>query len=374
MTESFAKEIVRQFEIPGEVTEVAPIKVGHVNETFVVTAGSGGEQRRYTFQKINTYVFRDPERLMENMWRVTEHMRGRIGKDCAFGPDRSVLRLVPTRDGQRFLRTPADECWRAYVYIENARTFDVVRDTAMSYEAARTFAQFQLRLADLPPPPLHETIPFFHDTPRRLAALERAIGADPEGRKKACQPEIDFALGFKDSCDRVVRDLRDGSMPLRVTHNDTKINNVLFDDATGRGMCVLDLDTVMPGSLLYDFGDQVRSSVGHFEENERDLDKVFADMERFDALVRGWLDEAGPVLAPAEIDGLCFAGELITMEIGMRFLADHLEGDRYFRIHRPGENLDRARTQFALVRSLRQQRKEMERIVARAKERIARKG
>jgi hypothetical protein len=220
-------------------------------------------------------------------------------------------------------------------------------------------------LADLPSPPLHETIPDFHHTPKRFAAFREAVEADPLGRAAECREEIEYCMGLESRTGIVSDALASGEIPNRVTHNDTKINNVLFDEATGEGICVIDLDTVMPGSALYDFGDMVRTSAGHFEENEKDLSKVFVDLDRFECLVRGYLDAGRDFLTKREIDLLCFSGVLLTFECGIRFLGDYLKGDVYFKIHHPEENLDRARTQFELVRSIYEHEDAMQGIVKR---------
>jgi hypothetical protein len=226
-------------------------------------------------------------------------------------------------------------------------------------------------LADLPGAPLHETIPHFHDTPRRIAALEQAIVDDACGRAGNCGPEVEFALAMKPTAGTIVQGLAGGGLPRRVTHNDTKINNVMLDDATGRGVCVIDLDSVMPGSVLFDFGDEIRSGVGHFQENERDLSRVGVDLAVFESLATGYLEAAGDFLAPAEMDLLVFSGILITHTIGVRFLTDYLQGDVYFKTQRPGENLDRCRTQFELVRGIRRKEAAMDSIVRRCARRQA---
>lgn len=359
------RDICARFELGGPVTGAAPYGSGHIHDTYAVTVSEGGASRRFILQRINHGIFRDVPRLMENIARVTDHLRRTLGSRAGADPARETLTVVPTRDGGSFFRTDSGDCWRAYDFIEGCRTVDVVEVHDQAYEAASAFGRFQRLLADLPAPPLHEILPRFHDTPWRFENLESAIAADTCGRRKDCGPEIEFAMARKAMTDTVTRGLASGAIPTRVTHNDTKINNVLLDAVTGRGVAVIDLDTVMPGSILYDFGDQIRSSVGHFVENERDLGKIYVDLDRFEALARGYLASARAFLTPAETELLAFSGRLITFEIGLRFLTDYLQGDVYFRTHRPGENLDRCRTQFAFVRSQEQHRDEMERIVGR---------
>jgi aminoglycoside phosphotransferase (APT) family kinase protein len=249
--------------------------------------------------------------------------------------------------------------WRAYHFIENARTYDSVQSPAQAFQAAKAFGEFQRMLADLPAPRLHDTIPDFHHTPKRFAALERAIAADVAGRAILAKPEIDFALARKSICGVLL----DAGLPERVTHNDTKINNVMLDDDTGEGICVIDLDTVMPGLVLYDFGDMVRTATSPGPEDERDLSKVNLQFPLFEALARGYLTSAAGFLTKEEKKHLAFSGKLITFEIGLRFLTDYLSGDTYFKVHREGHNLDRCRTQFKMVASIEQQEEQMVKLI-----------
>ncbi len=294
---------------------------------------------------------------MENIERVTGHLAAQV----ADHPDRErrVLTLIPTRrDG--VLHQDADgNYWRAYRFIENATTYNSVESPGQAYEAAKAFGEFQRMLADLPEPRLHDTIPDFHHTPKRFAALERAIAADVAGRAGQAGPEIEFALARRTLSNALI----DAELPERVTHNDTKINNVMLDDTTGEGTCVIDLDTVMPGLAAYDFGDMVRTATSPAAEDERDLSKVNMQFPLFEALARGYLSTAGGFLTPPERENLAVAGKVITFEIGIRFLTDHLSGDTYFKVHREGHNLDRCRTQFKLLESIEQQEGEMNRLV-----------
>jgi len=294
---------------------------------------------------------------MENIQRVTRH----LGAQVEGQPDshRRVLRLIPARDGLNWHLDPAGNYWRAYHFIQNARTYDAATSTQQAFQAARAFGEFQKQLAALPAPRLHDTIPDFHHTPKRFAALERAIAADVAGRASLAKAEIDFALAHQSIAGRLLA----AGLPERVTHNDTKFNNVMLDDATGQAVCVIDLDTVMPGLVLYDFGDMVRTTTSSSQEDEQDLSKVAMQFPMFEALVRGYLSSAGEFLTPEEKHFLAFSGKLITFEIGLRFLTDYLSGDTYFRIHREGHNLDRCRTQFKLVESIQQQEEAMNRLV-----------
>jgi hypothetical protein len=315
---------------------------------------------------VNTKVFPDVEKVMDNIIRVTSHILHKAKQDKTIDPERATLRFIRVRNSEKyFVYDSCGSAWRMYFMVEKTHTYDVLTNAEQAYEAAKAFGRFQKYLADFPPPPLHETISNFHNTPKRFEALHKAIKEDVAGRRKKCQPEIDFALSMEDMGKIIVQGIEKKEIPIRVCHNDTKINNVLFDDETDKAVCVIDLDTVMPGSALYDFGDEVRTTVGFFAENTLDLSSVVADVRCFENLVRGFLEETRDFLTKTEIELLYHSGIIITLEIGIRFLADYLQGDVYFKIHRPEENLDRARTQFALIRSLQQQERQMQQIVKR---------
>jgi hypothetical protein len=349
--------VARQFQLRGDFAGAAPYGNGHINDTYCVRCDQGGSQARYILQRINHYVFKNPVALMDNVRRVTEHLARKI----ADGPDRTrrVLTLMPAHDGKSYHCDADGNHWRAYVFIEKARTYDAVETTRQAFEAARAFGRFQCLLADLPAPRLHDTIPDFHDTPKRFAAFEAALAADAFNRAALARPEIEFALNHK----AVAALLLDAGLPERVTHNDTKLNNVMLDDATGEGVCVIDLDTVMPGLALYDFGDMVRTTTSPAQEDERDLARVRLQFPMFEALVRGYLATAADYLTAAEKCFLPAAGKVITFEIGLRFLTDFLAGDTYFKVHRENHNLDRCRTQFKLVESIARQEEPMNRLI-----------
>ncbi len=351
------RTIARQFQIAGEFAGAEPYGSGHINDTYCVTFNQGGTRVRYIFQRINHNIFKNPVALMENIRRVTVH----LGEQYAGAPDRHrrVLTLILTQDGASFYRDAEGNYWRAYIFIEKARTFDAVESVAQAFQAAKAFGQFQKLLADLPAPRLNDTIPDFHHTPKRFAALENAIQADAVNRARLARPEIEFALRHQAICSVLL----DAKLPERVTHNDTKFNNVMLDDATGEGICVIDLDTAMPGLALYDFGDMVRTATSPADEDEQDLSKVTMQFPMFEALARGYLSSAAEFLTPAEKKFLPFSGKLITLEIGLRFLTDFLAGDTYFKVHREGHNLDRCRTQFKLVQSIEQQEEQMNQLV-----------
>jgi hypothetical protein len=350
-----------QFQFRGEAVDFVPYGNGHINDTFLVTCNGAGAAARYILQHINRHVFHSPAVVMQNIERVTAHLAAQLAQE----PDRArrALTLVPARDGSNWYVDADGETWRAYPFIENARSYETATSVEQAFQAAEAFGRFQQQLASLPAPRLHETIPDFHHTPKRFAALERAIAADVKGRAKLAQPEIDFALAHQSITGVLIEASLQADLPERITHNDTKFNNVLLDDATGESLCVVDLDTVMPGLVLYDFGDMVRTTTSPAAEDEQDLSKVTMQFPLFEALVRGYLATAGVFLSETEKKFLAFSGKLITFEVGIRFLADYLAGDTYFKIHREGHNLDRCRTQFKLVESIELQEEKMNRLV-----------
>lgn len=352
------RAMARQFEIHGDFLDAAPYGSGHINDTYCAVFSEGGARTRYILQRINHHIFKNPAALMDNVRRVTEHLEKKMAKE----PDasRRALKLIASRDGNVFYRDADGNFWRAYHFIERARAYDVVISPAQAYQAAKAFGRFQGLLADLPAPRLHDTIPGFHDTPGRLAALQRAIASDPANRAAQAKPEIEFALRRRELTSRLL----DAKLPERVTHNDTKLNNVMVDDASGEGICVIDLDTVMPGLALYDFGDMVRTATSPANEDERDLAKVAMQFPMFEALARGYLETASGFLTGREKSLLPLAGRLITFEIGIRFLTDFLAGDIYFKVHRENHNLDRCRTQFKLVEDIERQEEHMNEFVA----------
>lgn len=362
---------VAAFPLLGSYRSAVPYGSGHINDTFAVTLDQAGAPVRYIFQRINERVFRNVPALMDNIRRVTEHATRRA---AASGADenasRRALTLVSARDGLPYHRDADGGWWRCYLFIERAQTYDLVQTPAQATAAARAFGDFQKLLVDLPGERLHETIPDFHHTRRRFEALQRALAADAHNRAAQAKEQIAFALAHEPLADVLLMLQARGEIPERVTHNDTKFNNVMLDDATQEGICVIDLDTVMPGVALNDFGDMVRSATNSAAEDERDLTKVEARRPIFEALVQGYLSAARPFLNDAEIAHLAVSGQVITFEIGIRFLTDFLAGDTYFKVKRPGHNLERAANQFAIVRSLEAQRSEMEAIVQREAARV----
>lgn len=347
------RKIFDNFKIDGQFVVASPYGSGHINDTFVAIVKQQNKQVQYLFQRINHDVFKDPASMMDNIRRVTEHQRFKLGDH----PDahRRSLVLVPCRDGELYHQDSHGNFWRCCDFIEKASTFNVVETPEQAYQAAKIFGQFQKDLVDLPGERLFETIPDFHNTPKRFSNLQLALEKDSFDRAAKVREEIEFTLS-RESVSRKLLDLHaSGEIPERVTHNDTKLNNLLIDDETGEGICVIDLDTVMPGLALYDFGDMVRTATSPALEDERNLSKVTMQIHLYEALVKGYLSSAGEFLTLAERSHLAFAGKLLTFETGIRFLTDYLEGDVYFKTHREGHNLDRCRTQFKLVTSIEEQ-------------------
>ncbi len=341
--------IADKFAIQGLFVLGEEIQSGHINSTYRATfrERNGGLQR-YIIQSINRRVFKDPHAVMANVETVTRHINNRVlrlKKDLGG----QTLNLFPARGGGNWIEDDGGAVWRCYNFIEGCVTYDVVENTRQAYQAARAFGSFQDLVSDLDPATVSETIPDFHDTRKRLHRLTEVAAADPLGRLDAVRPEFDFILA-RESLAGLLPDLSaSGEIPMRVTHNDTKINNVMIDAESDEAVCVIDLDTVMPGLALYDFGDLVRSATSPAAEDERDLSKVRMRMPMFEALVEGYLDAAGGFVNAAETAHLVDSGKLMTLEVGIRFLTDHLEGDVYFKTRRPGHNLDRCRTQLTLV-------------------------
>ncbi len=358
------KNVASKFALNGEFIDGEPYGSGHINDTYAVSIKQSDQTARYIFQRINHGIFKNPVALVENITRVTRHIQNKLEQDNTSDIDRRTLTLIPTIEGDNILIDNEGLYWRAYIFIENAKTYDIIESTDQAYQAARAFGQFQCQLADLPSPRLHETIPNFHHTRSRFDALLKAADIDCCERVASAQEELAFAKDHESVVD-VLLDLQaSGDLPERITHNDTKLNNVMIDDHTGEGICVIDLDTVMPGIALYDFGDMVRTATNTGAEDELDLSKISMDIDMFEALTLGYLSAAGSMLVPKEIEYLPFSGKLIALETGLRFLTDYLQGDVYFKTHRERHNLDRCRTQFKLVQSIEEQKKVMQQIVA----------
>ncbi len=357
--------ISKKFQIYGEILHAETLKIGHINETYTATYDQGGTRVRYIHQKINQSVFKDPAAVMKNVLRVTTHIRKKQEARRVRDVTRRSLTVIPTRDGKSFFQNGDNEVWRTFVFVEGVETYEAVQSPQQAYQAGRAFGEFQQLLVDLPGERLLETIPGFHNTRKRFGVLQQAIQQDRFNRARDAKPEIEFALGQEPIVDVILQAMAKRRIPERVTHNDTKFNNVMLDVLTGEAMCVVDLDTVMPGCALYDFGDMIRTTTSPTLEDEPDLSKVKMKMPMFRKLAEGYLSTAGQFLTRTEKSYIAFSGKLITFEIGIRFLTDFLSGDTYFRIHRPAHNLDRCRTQFKLVQSIERQEEAMQKHVDR---------
>jgi hypothetical protein len=345
------QEIVSRFKFEGDYSSTRPYGEGHINDTYLAVFISYGSIQRYILQRINHNVFLDPEGLMSNIEVVTSHLSQKIISNGG-DPRRETLTLIPTVDGNSYLRTEEGNYWRGYLFINGARTFEVVENPDHIYNAAVAFGNFQNLLRDYPSKQLIETIPDFHNTRKRFENFVESLERDNLNRARSSKPEIDFVIQRAKETSCLVDMLEQGELPERITHNDTKFNNVMIDNETGEGVCVIDLDTVMPGLSLYDFGDAIRTLANPVAEDERDLTLVQFDLEIFELYTRGYLDAVGDVLTPVEIEYLPFSAVLMTLECGMRFLTDHLQGDKYFKIYRENQNLDRCRTQFKMVEDM----------------------
>lgn len=343
------KEIVRNICFEGDFLEASPQGCGHINDTFTVCfSQQNGQKKRYILQRINHHVFTEPVKLMENINGITQFLREKILQSGG-DPDRETLNLIPAKDGKYYYRSSAGEYWRGYNYVEGARTYQIVMKPEHFYHAGKAFGRFQRLLSDYPAHSLYEVIPDFHNTKKRFQAFIDAVDKDVVNRAIQAKEEIRFLEERADEASILIDLLDRGKLPLRVTHNDTKFNNVLIDDRTGQGICVIDLDTAMPGLSLYDFGDSIRSGANPADEDERDLSKVSMDLTLFEEFTRGFLEEGVNFLTSTEMSYLAWSAKMMTFECGMRFLTDFLNGDTYFKVHREGHNLDRARTQLKMV-------------------------
>jgi Ser/Thr protein kinase RdoA (MazF antagonist) len=357
------RRVAQHFEIPGVFLSAAAHGSGHINDTYLVETDQGGRRVRTILQRINRRVFPNPVGFMSNIQRVVSHLHVKMSDLPSQEISRRVLSLVPASTGESYWQDEDGEVWRAYRFVEGARSFDVAQSPHQVYEAARAFGAFQRMLVDLPPPPLLETLPHFHDTPHRFQVLERMIDSDPKNRASGAGAEIEFCRSRHELSGSLSRLKAAGALSERTIHNDTKLNNVLLDEKTGEGLCVIDLDTVMPGLGVWDFGDLVRSAANPAPEDERDLRKVEVDVNLFKAISRGWLEALSGAISAPERNALLQGAMVITFECGIRFLTDYLEGDLYFRTNRPGQNLDRCRVQLALLRSIEGRQEELEQII-----------
>lgn len=357
------KELAEKFKFSGELINSERYICGHINDTHILKfKQSDGTVKKYILQRINTDVFPAVDELMNNIHRVTKHISKKVQEE---GGDvtREGLRLVLTVDEKLYYRTEEGDCFRAYNFIEGATTYMMVENPMDFYKSGKALGKFQSQLSDFPADTVYEIIPDFHNTRKRYNDFLEAVKNDPCDRVKDVQAEIDFIMTREKEIGILVDLLNEGKLPLRVTHNDTKYNNIMIDDETGDAICVIDLDTVMPGLSLYDYGDSIRSGATTALEDEADLSKVNFDINLFELFTKGFLESCGEALTETEIEYLPFSAKLITLELSMRFLMDHINGDKYFQIHRPNHNLERARNQLKLVADMEEAMENMKEIV-----------
>ena len=367
MNEENLMAVIDGFDFPGTLEDCVEIKTGHINRTYRLTFREAGGQKNFILQRINTFVFKKPIEVMENVLLVTEHLRKAIvarGLD----PENRVLSVIPARDGNPLLFDAKGGAWRAYNFIDHAYSVDVVESPEQFIIVGQAFGDFQSMLSDFPIGRLHDTIPFFHDTVRRMETFETSVSRDVKHRASSVADEIAFVRARREPMSRIVRMIEAGELPLRVTHNDTKCNNVMVDEVTGEALCVVDLDTVMAGSVLYDFGDAVRIGACTAAEDERDLSKVHLDLGFFKAFAEGFVSRTARGLTAEELKHLSLGALVMTYENGMRFLTDYLDGDTYYRIEYPEHNLVRARCQFRLLTDMEAHHREMDDIVQKMKQ------
>lgn len=358
-------DAMKSFQFEGNPMDAISYGSGHINDTFLVKSElSDGSEKKYILQRMNREIFTKPEELMENVMSVTAFLRKKIIENGG-NPERETLNVILTKDGKPYFVDEIGEYWRAYTFIEDTVSYDAVEKPEDFYESAVAFGNFQSLLADYPAETLHETIEGFHDTKKRFATFKKAVEDDIMGRAASVKEEIEFVLAREDVACALGDMLAAGELPLRVTHNDTKLNNIMMDSKTGKGVCVIDLDTVMPGLAVNDFGDSIRFGASTGAEDEQDLSKISCDMELFELYAKGFLEGCKGSLTEKEREMMPMGAKVMTFECGMRFLTDYLQGDTYFKIHREGHNLDRCRTQFKLVKDMEEKWETMHDIIRR---------
>lgn len=361
--EQFLQDALNAFDFGGQVVGAVRYGSGHINDTFCVHTQPGEDPcRRFILQRISSAAFHHPDQVMANIVGVTSYL-GKVISAAGGDPTRETMCVYATKDGKNFYTDAEGGAWRVYPFIEDTVCLQSAETPELFAASARAFGRFQQMLKDYPADTLYETIPRFHDTEDRLAKLKAAVAADAMGRVKDVKAELDFVAAREADCSVALQALREGKLPLRVTHNDTKLNNVLMDRKSGEGVCVIDLDTVMPGLSINDFGDSIRFGANHCAEDEKDLSKVNFDLSLFEVYTQGFLEGANGALTQTELDYLPWGAKLMTLECGIRFLTDYLEGDHYFLTHREGQNLDRCRTQFKLVADMEDQWEAMKAVV-----------
>ena len=357
------EDAIYAFGFGNRCSYVKPFGAGHINETYAVyMPGREGDELSYVLQRVNSNVFKDPAGVMDNIFGVTEYLRNVIRREGG-DPDRETLSYIKTKSGCNYFEDSEGEPWRCYNFIPDSVCYQLVEEPEQFYQSGSSFGHFLKQLCDYPASKLNETIPDFHNTVKRFGAFQVALKRDLKNRAASCRPEIDFALAREKDCGVLVEQQDAGILPLRVTHNDTKLNNILFDEKTGKGLCIIDLDTIMPGLAANDFGDSIRFGAATAEEDEPNLDLMHFDISLYELYVKGYLEETKDVLTEAEIKSLPWGARLMTLECGIRFLTDYLQGDTYFKTDYPEHNLVRARTQFRLVDEMEQQFDRMQELV-----------
>lgn len=342
---------------------VKPFGAGHINSTYAVYMPTEqGEELAYVMQRVNTNVFKDPAGVMDNIFGVTEFLRNSIRAEGG-DPDRETLSYIKTKNGQKYFEDGEGQPWRCYNFIADSECYQLVERPEQFYESAYSFGKFLKQLGEYPAASLVETIPDFHNTIKRFQVFQKTLRQDLLDRAVTCQCETKFVLARKNDCAILVKQLEQGKLPLRVTHNDTKLNNILFDSITGKGLCIIDLDTIMPGLAANDFGDSIRFGAATAEEDEKNLDLVHFDIDLYELYVKGYLEATKEVLTPEELESLPWGARLMTLECGIRFLTDYLQGDTYFKTAYTEHNLVRARTQFRLVEEMEEKFEEMKQII-----------
>ena len=360
--------IIAQFDFEGELLSFKEFGSGHINQTYIVKYSNNSAVKRYVLQQVNRSVFKDIDKLMENVFAVTSYLRERIEENGG-DAERETLHFIKTKNGARYFEDADGSCYRAYVYVRNSVSYDSADTPELFGKSGAAFGKFQRLLAGFNADSLYEIIPHFHDTKWRYEhEFLPALAAADEALKAECQREIDFINQHQDEMGRLTDMIAAGQLPLRVTHNDTKLNNVMFDKDTNECVCVIDLDTVMPGVALYDFGEFIRFGASTAAEDEENLAQVSLDLAYFEAYAKGFLDEAGGALNDAEKEQLAFSARLITLELAMRFLTDYLQGNTYFKIEYPKHNLVRARNQLKLVEDMEQKEARMQAIIQQCTE------
>jgi Ser/Thr protein kinase RdoA (MazF antagonist) len=357
------KEIFAQFTAEGTFVSAEPYGSGHIHDTFLVRTKEK-DKDDYILQRLNNKIFKNIPELQDNIERVTVHLRKKIQAIPHADVKRECLTLISARNGKTWFLDNDGDYWRMYIFITKHRSYNIVDTPDKAFEGGKAIGRFQAMLADLPGKPLYETIPYFHDIERRLSTFNKKLKEDPKGRAAVTKKESDFVLTRAEKMKIILQLGREGKIPVRITHNDTKFNNILLDE-NDKALCVIDLDTVMPGYVHYDFGDSIRTVANTAAEDEKELSKVSMSINLFDSYAQGYLSEAKNTLNPVEKEYLAFAPMLITYTIGLRFLTDYIDGDNYFKIHHEHHNLQRARAQFRLVESMEEQQAEMMKIIAR---------